>query len=83
MKNFTEEKIIPIHPDAEQFVDALAEFMEAKEYLMIAKRNVPSYTGQWDDKHFYKDEQERYNVAANELHRVIKCISAVTSGNWG
>jgi hypothetical protein len=83
MKNFTEEKIIPIHPDAEHFVDALAEFLEAAKQLELTIKGIPSYTGQWNDKHFYKDEQERYNVAANELHRVIRCISAVTNGNWG
>jgi len=71
MKNFTDEKIVSINDDAKELVDCIEEVLRAKEVLKIAKRNVPSYTAQWDSEQYYKDEQERFNIAANNLHSII------------
>lgn len=83
MKNFTDEVVKPIHPDAKELVDCLEELLWSKEMLKLAKTSVPSYTGQWDSEDYYKDEQERFNIAANKFHDMIRRISACTNGDWG
>lgn len=69
---FREEEVTPIRPEAQRFAAALTAFLRADRELEEAMEKVPSYTGQWSSKDYYAEEQNTYNVAANELADAIK-----------
>lgn len=69
---FRDEPITPARPEAAALGAALTAFLAADKALDKAMESVPSYTGQWDSKDYYADEQETYNRACDVLADAIK-----------
>ena len=69
---FRDEPITPARPEAAALGAALTAFLAAEKALEQAMDAVPSYTGQWDSKDYYAEEQELYNRACDELADAIK-----------
>jgi hypothetical protein len=57
----------PARPEALKLADAIFDLFQAKVSLDKAKAAVPGYTGQWDSKDYYAEEQETYNRAADAM----------------
>lgn len=59
-----------------QFTDLLDAYLDAKREYDLAVQNVPSYTGQYDSEHFYREELTSLRKAQNALDRFfedLKC----------
>lgn len=67
MEHFTHDKVKPADPKAEGLAKAILALMDAEKSLQDAKSKVPRYTGQWDSKDYYAEEQEAWNRAADAL----------------
>lgn len=61
----------PARPGAIALAKAFSTFLTAQTDLAREKRAVPSYTGQYDSKDYYGQEQEDYNRAADALADAI------------
>ena len=58
-------------PRAKALTDALLEFLDRREELAVATKNVPLYTGHLNSDDWYANEQEAYNRAGDKLHQII------------
>lgn len=50
---------------------ALTELNIATATLTAAKRDVPDYTGQWDDQDYYANELEEFYRAADRYEAAV------------
>lgn len=57
---------------AHAVADAIVNMLVARAELHVAKQCVPSYTGQWSDYDYMKDEQATYDVACNDLLAALR-----------
>ena len=71
---FRDEPITPARPEALALAVALRNLNAADEALQQAKRDVPSYTGQWSDADYVADEQETYNRAVDAYADAMKAV---------
>ena len=67
MDRFTHDQIKPADPKAELLANAIIALIEAEKALQEAKSRVPRYTGQWDSRDYYAEEQEAWNRAVDAL----------------
>ncbi len=51
---------------AERRANAVLALIDASTAFTQALESVPSYTGQWSDEDYYKDEQAAYDAAVAE-----------------
>jgi hypothetical protein len=57
---------------AHQVADAIANMLAARVELQAAKEHVPSYTGQWSDHDYIRDQQATYDQTCNDLLDALK-----------
>jgi len=72
MFGFGEQEPVPARPEAAALGAALTAFIAADRDLEKAMDSVPNYTGQWDSKDYYAEQQEAYNRAADALADAVK-----------
>lgn len=58
-------------PSALKLAKALKALIAADAELELAIKNVPSYTAQYSDEHFYRHEQKAYNEACNAYEDAV------------
>mgnify|MGYP006995598992 CR=1 FL=1 len=46
-----------------KLAEAMHEMLEARDDLTLAKANVPDYTGQYSEEHYYRYQQAAYDKA--------------------
>jgi Tfp pilus assembly protein PilF len=61
----------PVRESANNLANALFDLITAKSDLDEAIKNVPSYTAQYDDAHFYRHEQKIFNKACNAYEDAV------------
>jgi hypothetical protein len=64
--------ITPVRESAKKLAETLLALIKAKSDLNTAIENVPEYTGQWDNEHFYNDEMDEYNKACNNYEVAVR-----------
>lgn len=50
---------------------AWQDLMQAKHDLAEAQENIPSYTGQWDNADYVRNEQQTFIVASNAFEDAL------------
>ena len=50
---------------------AMFTLIDARDELTEAKKNVPSYTGQWNCEDYYADELEAYHRASDKFAAAV------------
>jgi hypothetical protein len=61
----------PCSARAGRIANATLALLEVQKDLDEARRNVPSYTGQWRDADYTAEAQEAWNRAADALEAAI------------
>ena len=72
---FLHKDIRPANPTAEKLARAVLNLISAESDLAQARRNVPSYTAQYDYADYFAQEQDNWNRAADELFELIQVDS--------
>lgn len=62
----------PPNLHASLFAQKISAMLSAENRLEVAYSRVPDYTGQWDAKDYYAQEQEDYNRACDDLWNFAK-----------
>ena len=75
MDIFLHKDIAPANLAAEKLAKAILNLIEAQEDLKAARKNVPSYTGQYDYNDYFAQEQDNWNRAADALFELI-CVDS-------
>lgn len=66
-----DEDVTPMDPNAKAFTDALLHFLDCRDKLISAKKEVPLYTGHLSTSDLYAVEQEAYNRSGDQLYRLV------------
>ncbi len=56
------------NPPAKIVAEAILKLIQADKELRDAEAKVPNYTGQWSHEDYVAEEQEEWNIAANDLY---------------
>lgn len=70
--NFGSGEPSPSNTGHENLAGCLFRLLDARNQLEEAMKKVPGYTGQWDNKDYYADEQETYNRAVDAFGEAVK-----------
>ena len=74
------KKPVKARDSAMGLAQVLICFLEAWEDLQEARRRAPEYTGQFTREHFYADEQDHFNRAADDLEDAVVRASMTVEG---